>query len=261
MIDKVIHYCWFGNNPKSDLINKCIESWKKYCPEYKIIEWNEHNFDINMCEYTKNAYKAKKYAYVSDVARTWVIYNYGGIYLDTDVELYKSLDELLNYEAFFCIDNGRCINTGAGCGAEKNHSSMKALLDDYKNQYFELYGTNNPVCSYLNTIVLQSKYTKFEKIDKTQIIDNVIFLSSGDMNSISKHYGERSWLEGFDKSMLKQHGKIKMAILMKLRSPKIFKFIVKYFGTRGERVYEFFIYDFFDLKISYFIKRIINKYI
>lgn len=261
MIDKVIHYCWFGNNPKSDLINKCIESWKKYCPEYKIIEWNEHNFDINMCEFTKNAYKTKKYAFVSDVARIWAIYNYGGVYLDTDVELYKSLDELLNYEAFFCIDNGRSINTGSGCGAETNHIAMKILLDDYRNQYFELDRENNLVCSYLNTIVLQSKYPKFEKMDKTQVIDNIIFLSSSDMNIISKHHGERSWLEDFDKSMVKHHGRMKMSILMKLRNPKIFEFIVKYFGTKGEKIYEFLVYDFFDLKISYFIKKFIKKYI
>ena len=106
MIDKVIHYCWFGNNPKSDLINKCIESWKKYCPEYKIIEWNEHNFDINMCEFTKNAYKTKKYAFVSDVARIWAIYNYGGVYLDTDVELYKSLDAVKNNKVYTTVAKG-----------------------------------------------------------------------------------------------------------------------------------------------------------
>ena len=85
MIDKVIHYCWFGGNQKSDLINRCIESWKKYCPDYQIIEWNESNFDVNMFDYTRQAYKEKKYAFVSDVARLYVVYNYGGIYLDTDI--------------------------------------------------------------------------------------------------------------------------------------------------------------------------------
>ena len=138
---------------------------------------------------------------------------------------------------------------------------MKILLDDYRNQYFELDRENNLVCSYLNTIVLQSKYPKFEKMDKTQVIDNIIFLSSSDMNIISKHHGERSWLEDFDKSMVKHHGRMKMSILMKLRNPKIFEFIVKYFGTKGEKIYEFLVYDFFDLKISYFIKKFIKKYI
>ena len=260
MIDKVIHYCWFGGNPKSDLINRCIESWKKYCPDYQIIEWNESNFDINMCKYTRNAYNDKKYAYVSDVARVWAVYNNGGIYLDTDVEIYKSLDELLNYDAFFCIDNGRSIATGLGCGAEKNHISMKILLDDYKYQDFKLSKENNLACSHLNTPILQKQYPTLEKIDKTQVIDNVIFLSSDDMGKISKHYGERSWLDDFDRSMIKQHGNFKMYILKKLRNPKIFKFIRKYFGDKIEKIYEFLVYDFFDLGIIYFIRKAIKKY-
>ena len=82
---KVIHYCWFGGNPKSELILKCIDSWKKICPDYKIIEWNEDNFDVNCCLYVKEAYTAKKWAFVSDYCRFHVLYHYGGIYLDTDL--------------------------------------------------------------------------------------------------------------------------------------------------------------------------------
>lgn len=87
MIPKKIHYCWFGGNPKSDLILTCIKSWKNFCPDYEIIEWNENNWDINYNQYTREAYQAKKWAFVSDVARLDIVYRYGGLYLDTDVEL------------------------------------------------------------------------------------------------------------------------------------------------------------------------------
>src|SRR5574344_1059503 len=95
-IPKIIHYCWFGNNPKSEEIQKYINSWKTYMPDYEIIEWNESNFDVNKLKYTKQAYEMKKYAFVSDVARIEALYEYGGIYFDTDVEVFKSFDNKLN---------------------------------------------------------------------------------------------------------------------------------------------------------------------
>lgn len=101
-MEKIIHYCWFGGNEKSQIIKKCINSWKKYMPEYKIMEWNEKNIDLSFSPFVIEAYKNKKWAFVSDVIRLKVLYEYGGIYLDTDVELYESLDDLLkNNDAFF----------------------------------------------------------------------------------------------------------------------------------------------------------------
>ena len=94
-IPKIIHYCWFGGGAISPENRKCMESWKKYCPDYKIIEWNDQNFDISTNRYAQQAYEAKKYAFVSDYVRLAVLYEYGGIYLDTDVELVRPLDELL----------------------------------------------------------------------------------------------------------------------------------------------------------------------
>ena len=100
MIPKVIHYCWFGGNPKPKLAEKCIKSWKKYCPDYEIIEWNEDNFDISAAPlYVRQAYEAKKWAFVTDYVRLEVVYNHGGVYLDTDVELLKSLDSLFQFES------------------------------------------------------------------------------------------------------------------------------------------------------------------
>ena len=97
MIPKVIHYCWFGGNPLPELAQKCIASWKKYCPDYEIKEWNESNFDLNCCDYVREAYEAKKWAFVSDVARLYAMVHEGGIYMDTDVEVIAPLDSLLQY--------------------------------------------------------------------------------------------------------------------------------------------------------------------
>ena len=94
-IPKIIHYCWFGKGPKPELAIKCIESWKKYCPDYEIKEWNEDNFDLNYNAYVKEAYENKKWAFVTDVVRLYALVNYGGIYMDTDVEVIKPLDEFL----------------------------------------------------------------------------------------------------------------------------------------------------------------------
>ena len=107
-IPKIIHYCWFGGGAISPENRKCMKSWKKYCPDYKIIEWNEQNFDIGTNRYAQQAYEAKKYAFVSDYARLAVVYEHGGIYLDTDVELVRPLDELLELPGDY--EEGGCIS-------------------------------------------------------------------------------------------------------------------------------------------------------
>ena len=131
---KIIHYCWFGGNPKSELILKCIESWKKYCPDYKIIEWNEDNFDINCCEYVKEAYEAKKWAFVSDYCRFHVLYNQGGIYLDTDVELIKNLDGLS--DCFVGFESNHRVASGLIRAANKGDRICKLMLESYSNDHF-----------------------------------------------------------------------------------------------------------------------------
>ena len=100
MIPKTIHYCWFGRKPLPESASKCIESWKKFFPDYEIREWNEDNFDINIIPYTKNAYEAKKYAFVSDYARFWILEKFGGLYFDTDVEVIKSMESIIAEGAF-----------------------------------------------------------------------------------------------------------------------------------------------------------------
>ncbi len=137
MIPKVIHYCWFGGKtlPKSAL--KCINSWKKYCPDYKIIEWNEKNFNIDCCPYVREAYEEKKWAFVSDVARLYALVNYGGIYMDTDVEVIKPLDSLLKYDAVSGFENDKQIPTGL-MACIKGQKFFLKLLHDYDKRHFKL---------------------------------------------------------------------------------------------------------------------------
>jgi hypothetical protein len=130
-IPKVIHYCWFGKGKMPAIAEKCIKSWKKYCPDYEIICWNEENFDINQNLYMKQAYEAGKWAFVSDYARLKIIYDNGGIYLDTDVELIKPLDPLLENSGFMGFDEKGIVATGLGFGAEAGDKIIGAFLEDY----------------------------------------------------------------------------------------------------------------------------------
>ena len=149
MIPKTIHYCWFGGGELSTKAKKCIQSWKKYCPDYEIIEWNEDNFDVHQNEYTKKVYAEKKYAFLSDYARLKIVYEQGGIYLDVDVELVKSLDDLLENDAYFGFETKEFINTGVGFGAKKGSIAVKTLLEEY-NQLLD--GTKDVIgCPKLNT--------------------------------------------------------------------------------------------------------------
>ena len=130
MIPKVIHYCWFGRGEKSKLMKKCIKSWHKYCPDYEIIEWNEDNFDINSNTFLKQAYECKKWAFVSDYVRLYVLYNYGGIYMDTDVELLKSFDVFLNDNAFIGFERADRLGSGI-IGVNKGNEIIKEWLEHY----------------------------------------------------------------------------------------------------------------------------------
>lgn len=137
MIPKIIHYCWFGRGKKSKLIEKCIASWKKIAPEYEIIEWNEENFNIDDCAYSRFCYDNKKYAFLSDYVRLWAVEQHGGIYFDTDVELIKKPDELLLNNAFFCFEGKQFITTGLGFGAIAEHWAVKTMADAYRAKMAE----------------------------------------------------------------------------------------------------------------------------
>lgn len=138
MIPKTIHYCWFGGNPLPEQAQRCIESWKKYCPDFEIIEWNESNIDVSSVDYMREAYEEKAWSFVSDVARLLIIRDNGGIYFDTDVEVIRPLDDLLANKAFAGIEDGEVnfINSGLGFGAEKNSDFVAAMLSAYENRHF-----------------------------------------------------------------------------------------------------------------------------
>lgn len=135
MIPKIIHYCWFGGNPLPEDAQKCIASWKKFMPDYEIKEWNESNFDVNITPYTKEAYEARKYAFVSDYARLYALYTDGGIYMDTDVEVLKTLDVFLTHNAFSGFESDGNVPTGM-MASEKNSIWAKDLLDGYIGRKF-----------------------------------------------------------------------------------------------------------------------------
>jgi hypothetical protein len=134
-IPKIIHYCWFGGKDKPPIVQKCMESWKKYLPDYQLKEWNEDNFDITCNSYVEQAYKSKKFAFVSDYARVHALYTEGGIYLDTDVEVFKSFNDLLHHDSFWGFEQEYYIATST-IGSEKGNELIKKFLDSYENKSF-----------------------------------------------------------------------------------------------------------------------------
>ncbi len=206
MIPKIIHYCWFGNNQMTEKEIKCIESWKKFCPDYEIMLWNESNYDIHKNNFISKAYEEKKWAFVTDYARLDIVYSNGGIYLDTDVELIKNLDPLLDNKAFMGFEKGRVIGTGLGFGAEKHHPAIKALRDTYESIEFDINTSESINCPALNSKYLISRGAVMN--DEMQVVDDItlypteyfcpLHSTSGEMNitknTYSIHRYSMSWL-------------------------------------------------------------------
>lgn len=210
MIPKKIHYCWFGRGEKPKLAKKCIASWKKYCPDYEIVEWNEDNFDVDMNPYTQMCYEQKKYAFLSDYVRLLVVYEHGGIYFDTDVEVIKNPSFLLEEEAFFGFeidsekDKEGIVASGLGFGAVRHSKALKTLLDEYTTL---LDGTKGIIgCPILNTKgMLKLGMKKEMGIQKLQGVSlypkeyfNPYESATGKLtktpNTVSIHWYGGSWL-------------------------------------------------------------------
>ncbi|MDO4970472.1 MAG: glycosyltransferase [Bacteroidales bacterium] len=163
-LPKTIHYCWFGRNPLPELAKKCINSWKKFLPDYQIKEWNEDNFDVNMSAYTKEAYRLKKYAFVSDYARIWILYHYGGIYFDTDVEVIAPMDNIISAGPFLGREKGEDgfdsnIAFGLGMSAFPKMSFLGELLDIYNHRHFAYWSGKNPetIVNFVSHIINSDK--------------------------------------------------------------------------------------------------------
>lgn len=263
MIPKTIHYCWFGNNPKPEIIEKCIESWKTCCPDYDIKEWNESNYDLNRFEYVKEAYSKHYWAFVSDVVRLDVVCNYGGIYLDTDVELKTGLNELLDNEAFFFFETDRRVNTGMGFGACKQNSVVQAMLKKYEQRHFICSGgVDKTPCPALNTEALR-ECIDVEMNGKDQIIDGIAVLSGGVYTKIGRHWGTGYWNDSANPVENIQNASkrvYKDTILKRwLRQPEKYRFIERRFGKKALWIYEFLSYDVMENGILYFAKRWIPR--
>lgn len=212
---KQIHYCWFGKNELPEIAKLCINSWKKYFPDYEIIEWNEDNFNINCNDYVKEAYTSKKFAFVSDYARLKIIYENGGIYFDIDVEVIKKFTDDMLENGFFGFENGY-INTGLGFSAPKHSKILKLLLDDYESIHFiKPNGTFDLLpCPIRNTKCLKKhNYNLSKKIlDNIQVYDDEFFnpydyqkdVLKITNNTYSIHHCNASWLSKNDQVLLKK---------------------------------------------------------
>lgn len=237
MIPGIIHYCWFGGNPLPGDVKKCIASWKKYCPKYEIKRWDESNFDINCHPFVKAAYEAKAWAFVSDYARLKVVYENGGIYLDTDVELIKSLDALrkdpcyvgIQYKEYLC-------NTGLGFGASQFSPVVQAMMAKYDSITFQAEKKNEFACPWLNNdVICTLGYQKSE--DVVHLKDVTVYppryfdpYPSGvdeslfNNDTISIHHYAASWTSG------KQ--RLKRKLIRLLGESRIFKIKKRFSGKR-----------------------------
>lgn len=191
MIPKIIHYCWFGGTPEPKEVKKCIDSWKRYLPDYKIIRWDESNYDVTKNSYMEQAYNEKKWAFVSDYCRLDVVYQHGGIYLDTDVEVVKSFNTLLclpmfcGFESrdweilkYWRIEMEESVSFGLGFGAVAHHPILEEILNLYANlQFYNNDGSLNLIsCPYYQTLVLKKHGMK--QNGECQVIDDCHIFSA-----------------------------------------------------------------------------------
>lgn len=209
IIPKKIHYMWLGRKPLPDNLKKCIDSWYKYCPEYEIIEWNEDNYDIDKHSYMRQAYDQGAYGFVPDYARLDILYNEGGIYLDTDVEIKKNIDDLLYQEAFCGVEKWQIINYGGMSGAVKGHPMIKKFLDARQEIYFldENGKQNKNTCGFYDTrVALQNGYIingKTQNIngmniyayDYFQPFDYMSGIKNETENTYSIHWFYGGWMD------------------------------------------------------------------
>ena len=210
-IPKIIHYCWFGDNRLPEDAKKCINSWKKYLSDFEIKEWNESNFDIECCGYVKQAYKMKKWAFVSDYARFWILYHYGGLYFDTDVEIIKDMHSIVERGAFMgCETIDKCA-PGLGLGVNPGLGLYKEVLDYYQQLHFDMKnGITETVVDHTTRIL---KKHGWEGNGSVELIDGVYVYppeyfcpmdyTTGRLNitdnTYTIHWYNASWQSSFSK--------------------------------------------------------------
>ncbi|MGL4570227.1 MAG: glycosyltransferase family 32 protein [Clostridium sp.] len=212
-IPKIIHYCWFGRGDKPKIIKKCIESWKNKLEGYEIKEWNEENFNIEINEFVKEAYLNKKFAFVSDYVRVYALYNFGGIYLDTDVEVLKDFNDYLEDESFWGFEAGDFVATST-IGAQKGNKIIKQFLDEYKDKsFYKEDGTLNTITNVQIVsnifkslgVRLDGKYQKIERIGSIYPMeifspyDYRYYENLINRKTVTVHHYYKSWISRKDK--------------------------------------------------------------
>ncbi|MCR4887661.1 MAG: glycosyl transferase [Ruminococcus sp.] len=249
-IPKVIHYIWFGGNPLPELAQKCIESWKKYCPDYEIIEWNEKNFDIHCCPYAEEAYEAKKWAFVSDIARFIILKKYGGLYFDTDVEIIRSIDPIVGNGAFMAQEADGYCAPGLAIGVTPDNPVINEIVDYYYDQHFlKKDGSFDLTTVVIKVSEILKKHGFDNNVyDKIQIADGLLIYPpeyfcpknyiTKEMNitdnTISIHHYDGSWLP----PSVKYYEKLKAKYLKYLPYPLAsaiarYRSLIRYSGIIG----------------------------
>ncbi len=241
-IPKVIHYCWFGGAEKPAIVQKCINSWKTHLTDYEIIEWNEENFDIEAHPFTKAAYEIGNYAFVSDYVRVYALYHQGGIYLDTDTEIYQSLNPFLNEDSFWGFEEKNFIATSL-IGAKPFNSLIQEFLAFYDT--VELINKEGEVKKFTNvtvvTEILQNKGIQlngaYQKIEGVMTLypqeyfspyDYINCYSKATLKTYAIHHFHKSWLplstrvkSGIKKGVVKVIGGQRLARLRQLKDQKL----------------------------------------
>ncbi len=228
-IPKVIHYCWFGRGEKNESIQKCIEGWRKKLPDYEIKEWNEENFDININNYVQEAYDKGKYAFVSDYVRLFALYNYGGIYLDTDVEVLKNFDKMLNLNAFIGFEDRELLST-ATIGSKKNNIFIKEWLESYSGKKFIVNGKAKEITNVRQVTNLLLLHGLSQNNKKQSLYNDNITIFPIEYFSPLKIGGKRPkvtsktiTIHWFDGSWLSMRKRIKIKIIILIKAVIGFK--------------------------------------
>lgn len=230
LIPKIIHYIWVGGKEKPADIKRCMDTWKKHLEGYKVIEWNESNFDIEQHPFVKAAYEAKKWAYVSDYIRAYAIYNYGGIYLDTDILLLDNFDDFLNHRAFVGFENPNYPFTAA-FGAEKGHPLVKDMLDYYDelDTYHFDFKNNNTISV---SDILINKYgckvgNMYQILKEGIAVYPDTILCNPSEKSVSIHVFTGTWLDEKKAIARKINTFLKLRITSRKRAALFRKYIMR----------------------------------
>ncbi len=230
MIPKKIHYCWFGGNPLPPLAVKCIDSWKKHLPDYEIIEWNESNFDVKCNDYVREAYEAKKWAFVSDYARFKILYEQGGLYFDTDVEVIKNMAHIINEGAFMGFETNEDVNPGLGLAAEPRSELYKELLDDYAQSHFKKEDGSLDLTTIVQRTTGILKNHGLQTADKIQSVCGISIYPKDYFNPIDMESGR---LIITDNTVSIHHFMASWETKKNVFRGKVYKFIYRIFGKKG----------------------------